>query len=337
MRFVRKLSLRLRSLFHRSVVEQDLADELRDYLDREAEGRIASGIAPDEAKRIAISSLNGCERLKEECRDARGVRWVEDSLNDVRFAIRTLRKAPAFTVTVIAALALCIGVDTAIFSVVDTVLFRPLPFPGQDRLVAVTEAVPGLGFPVLPFSPADYVFVAAHNRSFAVTATYRNQLYEVSGAGQPQRLYGARVTSSLFSVLGISPSVGREFTQEEDEHATRVALVTHEFARSAFGTPEAALGRTILLDRTPYTIAGVMPRSFSFPIRGSRFNSNPADVFIPVSWNYEDRQQKANNFDYSMVARLKPWRDRPTGQQRDARFAPAHCRRVPDVDETSSE
>ena len=104
-------------------------------------------------------SLGGTERLKEECRDARGVRWLEDTLSDVRFAVRTLRKAPVFTVTVIAALAFCIGVNTAIFSVVDTVLFRPLPFPNQDRLVAVTEGVPGLGFPVLPFSCPDYLFV----------------------------------------------------------------------------------------------------------------------------------------------------------------------------------
>lgn len=306
MRFVRKVALRLRSLFHRSVVEKDLEDELRDYLDREIEDRIASGVPPDEAKRIAVCSLSGCERLKEECRDARGVSWVEGSLKDLRFAIRTLRKAPVFTATIIAALALCVGLNTAMFSVVDTILFRPLPFPHQDHLVAVTEGVPGLGFPVLPFSPPDYLFVAAHNRSFAATATYRTQLYEISRAGQPRRLYGARVTPSLFRVLGVSPAVGREFTQEEGEHAKRVALVTYSFARSSFETPEAALGRTIFLDRTPYIVVGVMPRSFSFPIRGSRFSSNPADVFIPVAWTDEDRQQNVSNFDYSMVARLKP-------------------------------
>src|SRR5579875_3238185 len=167
MRLSRKLSLRLRSLFHRSLVEKDLEDELRDYLDREIEREIASGVAPEEARRLAVASLCGGERLKEECRDVRGVRLLEDSVNDVRFAIRTLRKAPVFTVTVIAALAFCIAINTAIFSVVDTVLFRPLPFPDQERLVAVTEGVPGLGFPVLPFSPPDYLFVAANNRSFA--------------------------------------------------------------------------------------------------------------------------------------------------------------------------
>ncbi|MBV9497752.1 MAG: ABC transporter permease [Acidobacteriaceae bacterium] len=306
MRWSRKCRLRFQALFYRSRAESDLDDELRDYLDREIEREIAAGASPEEARRLARVSLNGTERLKEECRDARGVRWLENTSSDVRFAIRTLRKAPVFSVTVIAALAFCIGVNTAIFSVVDTVLFRPLSFPDQDRLVAVTEGVPGLGFPVMPFSCPDYLFVAANSRSFGATGTYRTQPYEISGAGEPRRVYGARVTASLFQVLGVSPARGRTFTQEEDEHSRRLAVLTYGFARSTFGAPERALGRTILLDRTPYTVIGVLPRPFSFPIRGSRFNGDPADVFVPVSWSKEDRQQNINNFDYSMVARLKP-------------------------------
>ena len=253
-----------------------------------------------------MSNLYGLERVKEECRDARGVRWLKDTLSDVRFALRTLRKAPVFTVTVIAALAFCIGVNTAIFSIVDTVLFRPLPFPNQEQLVAVTEGVPGLGFPVMPFSCPDYLFVAANNRSFAATGTYRTHSYEISGEGRPRRVNGARLTASLFQVLKISPARGRAFTKEEDEHSKRVAVVTDGFAQSTFGALERALGRKIFLDRTPYTVIGIMPRSFSFPIRGSRFNGDPADVFVPVSWSNEDRQQNISNFDDSMIARLKP-------------------------------
>jgi len=180
MRWLRKWRLCLQSLFNRSRVENDLVDELRDYVVREIEREIDAGATPEEARRCALSSLNGAERLKEECRDARGVGWLQDSLSDVRFAVRTLRKAPVFSVTVIGALAFCIGVNAAIFSVVDTALFRPLPFPNQERLVAVTEGVPGLGFPVMPFSCPDYLFVAANNRSFAATGTYRTQSYEIS-------------------------------------------------------------------------------------------------------------------------------------------------------------
>lgn len=251
-------------------------------------------------------SSNGRERIKEEYRGARGVRWLEDTIGDLRFAIRTLRKAPVFSLTVIAALALCIGFTTAIFSVVDTVLFRPMPFLDQDRLVAVTEGVPGLGFPILPFSPPDYLSVAATNRSFAATATYRTQSYELSGAGQPPDIHGARVTASLFQVLGISPARGRTFTREEDERSKRVAVLTYGFAQSTFGSVDRALSSKLFLDRIPYTVIGVMPRSFSFPIRGSRFNGDPASIFVPVSWSSEDRQQNVSNFDYSMIARLKP-------------------------------
>src|SRR5262245_66243675 len=120
MRALRKLRLRYRSLFHRSRLEQDLEDELRDYVDRETERAMATGSSLEEARRQALLSLDGAERLKEECRDARGIRWLEDTASDVRFAVRTLRKAPVFTVTVIAALAFCIGINTAIFSIVDT-------------------------------------------------------------------------------------------------------------------------------------------------------------------------------------------------------------------------
>ncbi len=306
MRWLRKCRLRFRSLFNRSSVESDLEDELRDYIDREFEKEMAAGVSPEEARRRARASLGGAERLKEQCRDTHRVRWLEDSLNDLRFAFRTLRKAPVFTATVVAALAFCIGINTAIFSVVDTVLFRPLPFPHQGRLVSVTEGVPALGFPALPFSCPDYLFVATNNRSFAATGTYRTQEYEISGYGQPRRISGARVTASLFRVLGISPAMGRVFTQEEDDRSKRVVVLNYGFAQSLFGTAPQALGHTILLNRIPYEVIGIMPSSFSFPIRGSRFNELPAELFVPVSWSNEDRRQTVSNFDYSMIARLRP-------------------------------
>lgn len=316
MGWLRKWRFRFQSLVDRSRAERDLDDEISDYLDREIEREMAAGWSPEEARRRALAGLGGVERLKEECRDARGVRWVEETLSDWRFAYRTLRKAPAFTATVVAALALCIGFNAAIFAVVDAVLFRPLPFPDQGRLVSVTEGVPGLGYPVLPVSCPDYLFVAAHSRSFAATGAYRTEQYEMSsGAGEPRRVQGARVTASLFSVLGVSPAMGRAFTQEEDDGLKRVVVLNYGFAQTYFGAPPRALGTTILLNRTPYEVIGIMPQSFSFPIRGSRFNDHPADLFVPVSWSNEDRIQTASNFDYSMIARLRP---DVTAQQADA-------------------
>src|SRR5258706_10946301 len=166
MRLIRKLRLLFRTLFLRSRVENDLTDELRDYIEREVEREIAAGSSPDDARRIVRRAMQGGEqRLKEECRDARGTGWIEDAVKDLRFALRTMRRTPAFTVTVVTALAFCIGANTAIFSVVDTVLFRPLPFPQQDRLVSATEGIPSAGFPIMPYACPDYLFVDANNRS----------------------------------------------------------------------------------------------------------------------------------------------------------------------------
>src|SRR5262249_20688404 len=161
--------------------------------------------------------------------------------------------------------------NAAIFAVFDTVLLRPLRFPDQERLVSITEGVPSLGFPVLPVSCPDYLFVTARSRSFVATGAYRTEEYEMSGTRQPQRLQGARVTVSLFAVLGVSPYVGRIFTQEEDNHQKRLVVLNYGFAKRWFGMPQQALGRTILLNRTPYEVIGIMPAAFSFPIRGSRF------------------------------------------------------------------
>ncbi len=306
MRFLRRMHLRFRALFFRSKVEGDLNDELRDYVEREMERQITAGASPEEARRVALASLDGVERVREECRDARGVRWVEAAASDLQFAFRTLRKTPAFTVTIVAALAFCIGLNAAIFSVVDTVLFRPLFFPDQDRLVSVTEGVPALGFPVMPFSCPDYLYVSANNRSFASTGVYRNREYEIAGVSQPRRIEAARISASLFEVLEVSPAVGRVFTRYEDDHSARVVLLSDGLARSLFGTPQDAIRRTILLDRMPYAVIGIMPRAFSFPIRGSRFNGDPAQLFVPVSWDNEDRKEKVSDFDYSMIARLRP-------------------------------
>lgn len=305
MRFLRKIQLRVRSLLSQAKVERDLNDELRDYIEREMERQIAAGASPEGARKMALVGLEGLERVKEECRDARAVRWVDEALSDLRFAFRTLVKTPAFTVVIVAALAFCIGLNAAIFSVVDTVLFRPLAFPDQDRLVSMTEGVPALGFPMMPFSCPDYLYVSANNRSFASTGVYRDREYEIAGVGQPRRVQGARVSASLFKVLEVSPAVGRLFTPSEDEHAARLVVLNDGLSRTLFGTPQNALGRTIFLDRIPYQVIGVMPSSFSFPIRGSRFNGDPAQLFAPVSWDNDDRKPKVSDFDYSMIARLR--------------------------------
>src|SRR6185312_6246469 len=125
------------------------------------------------------------------------------------------------------------------------------------------------------FSCADYLFVAENNHSFEQIASYKTQLSEISGVGKPRTSTITRITPSLFNVLEVSPSIGRQFTEQEDAAGNRLVVLGYGFARSAFGNPNTAIGQTIYLDRVPYTVVGVMPRSFSFPIRGAQFNSEP--------------------------------------------------------------
>ena len=227
-------------------------------------------------------------------------------LQDFRFAFRTMRRTPGFTCLAIAALGLCIGANTAIFTIVNTVLFRPLDFPQQERLIYAGEGLPKMGYPELGFSCPDYLFVASHNRSFQSAAVYNTRPYELSGIDRPERVYVARVTASLFSVLDVRPAMGRTFTRAEDDQSHKLAVVTDGFAKRIFGASKAAVGRTIYLDRKPYAVTGVMPARFSFPLRGRKYNSDPADVFIPASWTKDERQTFGENYGHDFVARLKP-------------------------------
>jgi putative ABC transport system permease protein len=203
------------------------------------------------------------------------------------------------------ALGLCIGANTAIFTIVNTILFRPLDFPQQEQLIYAGEGLPKLGYPEVSFSCPDYLFVASHSRSFQSTAVYQTRLYELSGIDRPERVYAARVTASLFSVLGVTPAVGRAFTQAETDHFNQVAVVTDGFSNRIFGGSKAAVRQTIYLERKPYRVIGVMPPRFSFPLRGLKFNSDSADVFVPAAWTKDERQSYGENYDHDFIGRLR--------------------------------
>jgi predicted permease len=304
MRVLRNLRLRISWLLKRSEAETDLNDELKDYIERQTEQHIARGLSRELARATALRELGGVEQLKEECRDVRRAGWLEDAWRDLLFGLRTLWHAPGFTATAVLALALCMGANTAIFTVVNTVLFRPLGFPDQDRLLFLTEGLPTLGFPIVQFACPDYLFMRAHARSLESLAAYENGSYEISIAGNPRQATGTRATASLFEVLGIKPLLGRAFTAEEDESAKSVVVLSTELAVSSFGSAENAVGRTMRIDRRPYSIVGVMPPSFSFPSR-TRFDDKQANFFVPISWSKHDREETMNNFNYSTIARLR--------------------------------
>ncbi len=304
MRWLRNFRLRVGWWLRRSEVEENLDDELRDYVECQTEQHVARGLSQTEARAAALRDAGGVEQLKEACRDERRVGWLEDAGRDLGFGARTLWHAPGFTVTAVLALAVCIGATTAIFAVANGVLFRPLGLPEPDRLVFATEGLPAMGFPVIQFACPDYLFVRAHARSFEAMAAYENHSYEISGAGNPRQATGARATASLFDVLKVKALFGRPFTQEEDEGSKQVVVLASGFAGSLFGSAETAVGKTVRIDRRPYTVIGVMPPEFSFPYK-TRFENEAASFYVPISWNKKDREEALSNYNYSTIARLR--------------------------------
>src|SRR5215472_16968129 len=207
------IPLRLRSLFRRAQADQELGDELRDHLERKTEEYLAQGMTQEEAHRHARLDLGGIEQTKEKCRDARRVNWIQDFVQDLRFGLRMLRKDAGFTTVATLTLALGIGANTAIFSLVDGVLLQPLPYRNPDRLAMVWEknrdgSPENVGY-------ATYLDWKAQSKSFEQLAIY-SSWQPVLQVGEPEQLSGLRVTSNYFRTLGVHPEIGRDFLPEED-------------------------------------------------------------------------------------------------------------------------
>jgi hypothetical protein len=225
---------------------------------------------------------------------------------DTRYALRLLRKSPGFTVTAVLTLAFGIGATTAIFSIVEGVLLRPLPFPNQVRLVTLGDILEGVQYGAdAPGVTAPGVRTYMRDtRAFSSLGGYQPSTYEFSGVGDPALINATRLTASMFPVLGVSPLVGRAFTQQEDESSQQVALLSYGTWQSRFHGDAHILGRKILLDRQPYEIIGVMPREFEFPLVPGQLNRS--ELWVPMSFTQAELLQGAGNWGYNMVGRLKP-------------------------------
>ena len=216
---------------------------------------------------------------------------------DIRYAIRMLAKSPAFTFIAVLTLALAIGANTAIFSVVNAVLLRPLPYPHAEQVVQVFGTQPTLD--EAPTSPANFLEWKTENQVFTRIATYVGQGFNLTGTDKPERVVGARVSSDIFQLLGIQPALGRDFTAEEDrDGAERVVILSYEFWQHRFAGDPNVIRQTITLSDQTYTIIGVMPRGFAFP-------STRAQVWTPIAFNAAERATRDTNF-IDVVARLKP-------------------------------
>jgi putative ABC transport system permease protein len=224
---------------------------------------------------------------------------------DVRYAARAMRRAPGFSAVVIATLALAIGVNTAIFSVVDGVLLQALPYREPARLVMLYEAIPGALSGPAGFSAPDYQAYETRVQSFEGIAAFGLKQFELSGTDRPERVNAARVSASLFDVLGVPPALGRPFTKAEDEGRLPVAILTDGLWRRKFNADPGIVGRTVSLDRISHTVVGVTPPGFVFPNRGPRLNNIPADLYVPISFTDRELTGFGSMFNNSVVARLK--------------------------------
>jgi putative ABC transport system permease protein len=227
-------------------------------------------------------------------------------LFDFRHGVRMLLKAPVFTTIIVLTLALGIGANTAIFTLVNAVLLRPLGYADADRLMLIYEGSNAAKIDKFPVGVPDYLDIQQHQQSFETLAAFRNRTFELSGGSSAERIPATRISSSLLPVLGVSPMLGRNFTSVEDAEGHDLAILGYALWQRRFSGDPAVIGSRVLLDRKPHTIIGVMGPSFQFPRRGPRFNSEPADVYVPIAFTQVERQARGMMYNNGVIGRLKP-------------------------------
>ncbi len=225
---------------------------------------------------------------------------------DLRFVLRQLRKSPGFTLTAVLTLAFGIGATTAIFSIVEGVLLRPLPFPHPDRLVLLGDVPEGIKVQGnAPGSTAPGALAYARDtRVFESMGGYQQTGFEFSGPSEPAQISASRLQAGVFKTLGVSPLMGRAFTSEEDQNRAQVAVISYQMWRGRFHGDPHAVGATIFLDRKPYQVVGVMPRDFEFPLVPGQLNRS--ELWVPVSFTQTELVQGAGSWNFRIVGRLKP-------------------------------
>jgi putative ABC transport system permease protein len=225
--------------------------------------------------------------------------------NDLRDAFRQLRKSPGFAITAILTLALGIGATTAIFSVVEGVLLRPLPFRDASRLVLLGDHVTGADLPGDTSVTAPDILAYSHDtKAFSSMGGYIGTGFELSGSVQPVNVNATRISAGVLPTLGITPLLGRFFTPQEEEHSQHLVVLSYATWKSRFHADQNILGQKILLDRQPYIVIGVMPHNFEFPLQPGHLNRS--EVWVPLSLTHDELDKGAASWNYSIVARLKP-------------------------------
>jgi len=300
MRQIRAWWMRLSGLFRRQKLDRELADELDSHLQLHISDNLRAGMTPEQARREALLRLGGLEPVKEIYRDRRGLPGLESLLQDFRYGLRAIRKNPGFSAAAIVVLALGIGANTAIFSVVHAVLLRPLPYSDSDRLMQLWHTPPQKSFPGMKefsLSAANFLDWQSRNRSFSDMAIYTGARFNMTGQGEPQPVDAARVTANFFSVLGVRPILGRAFLPEEDQPGrNREIILSHGFWKTRFASRGDVVGQPLALDGQNYTIVGVMGQSFEKP--------GWAEVWTPMAFSDQERAVRGEHH-FLVIGRLK--------------------------------
>jgi predicted permease len=295
MRFIR----RLRDLFSRSKLDAEMAEEMQAHVDLQTERNLKAGMPPDEARYAAQRQFGNVASIQEQAREQRGWVWLENLGRDVFHAARMLEKNRGFTAAAVVSLALCIGANSAVFSMLYALVIRPLPFRDSSQIVEIYNSFPKVGTPKLASNVAQYLDFKQNTSTFSQVGLWQLDDYTLADATGPTRISGVRATADMFALLGVQPLLGRFFTTENHAPgADTVVVLTHSFWISHFQSDPGVVGRTLRLDGQSFEIIGVTSDDFE------AFNAQ-AKLVRPLSWSPKEKLSRLG-YSSQLYARLKP-------------------------------
>jgi putative ABC transport system permease protein len=313
MRIFQSLRRRLQSLREKDANNVELDEELRFHVERQVEENIAGGMTPGQARAAAMAGFGSVVGTAEDCYEARGVGWIEDLVQDVRYGWRTLTKHRSFTFVIVLTLALGIGACTAIFSVVNAVLIRSLPYGDAGKLVYLYTPNSKIDVPVEVFGPsnADFFDLKRQSHSYSNMSLFEQKIYNLSVGDRPARMGAAKVDGSFFSTLAAAPEFGRGIGNDDERPGEdRVVLISHALWQNMFGGESGVLGQTLRLDGTPYKVVGVMPQGFTYPNKSDlKYGNGQIDttqLWVPSALTAAQQHGNRAESNGYAIARLKP-------------------------------
>jgi putative ABC transport system permease protein len=313
--------------------EAEIVEELSQHLEEQYEDALGRGASEEEAARAVLKdlklpeSLGGASKYVDPVQMGTGRKsnMLADLGQDMQYGLRILRKNPAFTAIAVIALALGIGANSAIFSVVNAILLKPLPYKNPDQLVMIWEEATHLGFPKDTPPPANFLDWRQQSTVFDGMAATSYRSFNLTGAGEPERLDGRRVSANLFDFLGVKAIIGRTFVPQEDKPGTKVVLLNESLWQGRFGGDPSVIGRALNLNGEPYTVIGVLPRTVRLPASGNWHDQ----VWVPIAFSSEEAANRGSHY-LEVIARMKPGVTLPKAQAEMDTIAAHLAKQYPD-------